>query len=339
MHCVSRVVFTGAPGQSYRLETTLAFPARVRSYMSREGGRESERRSLYRFGGAWWLLEPGVGTSVPVPEDQRDGARLELALREAILLWPKGARWEPVAGPGDARLRSPLPEGGALLRPAAPGDAPPETLWAVNAAGEEVARYASLRWEPVDGGRWRPRALTFLAGGEAVWSETVLEVDTRAGFVDAWFQPPDRKTVGSPDAFDRILDPATWQRRETFDPPLPVDQAIARGADLRSKVSVPEGRGLDGDLCLELDEGARVVAVVWRISRVGAEAPPNGWARSEGGPAACLHLRDLEALTPELLLELRTVVGGGEAPPPVLRIPPGASSEARGRLVQAWPRG
>jgi len=339
VHSVSRVVFASVPEQSYRLETTLAFPARVRSYMAREGGGDGERRSLYRFGEAWWLLEPGKATSVPVPGEQRDGARLELALREAILLWPKGASWEPDPAAPDARLRSPLAGGGALVRPAGAGSAPPDLLWVVDAAGDEVARFADLRWEPADGGRWRPLELTFLAGGGKVWSETMLEVDRQAAFVDAWFQPPDRKAARSPDAFERILDSATWQRRERLDPPLAIAPAIERAESLRARVTPPAGRRLDRDLHLELDEEARVSAIVWRVSRVGSEAPPQGWVRVSGGAAACVRLPDLGALTPELLLELRTLVGSGAGgvPAAALRIPEGAGPQASGLLVQAWP--
>lgn len=341
IHAVSRVVFDSAPDDPHRLATTLGFPDRVRTELSREGGRASDRSLAYRYGRSFWTLAHGSDASGAVADARREFLAHEFALRRALLLWPDGHAWSEPDEAGTRSAELALPDGRARL--VATGhagddeatDAPPARLAMVDREGRERVRFEALVWER-EQARWRPRSGRYAIDDRPVWTETFLLVDRRARLVDAWFVPPDRRDVARADVDRRIasldLRPGLVRRRALAGEP-DLAEALERARELLAKTTPPPGHRLARDLHVELDAEGRPRAVsVWM--EPWSESPPAGWEAFPGGPALGRWLPVPEAARGEALAELirSADAQAGDAPRLHLRVAERADGTVTARV-------
>ena len=187
----SSVRFTSAPNEPYDLAVSYAFPARCRFVLSGAHGR-NER---FRLGSTFFGRDvQTAGTAKPVPsylvtEAVRADNQLDMALREATLLWPDGI---PFEGRGTT-FTAKVDDIGILMATVDEATGRPTRMRVLGANGKVGAELRDIVWSAAkDGGRSWPRSLTFAAGGEVVWKETITAVEDGWLFADAWFLPPDR---------------------------------------------------------------------------------------------------------------------------------------------------
>ncbi len=317
LFCASRLVYTSAPEAPHRFESVYIYPDRVRWYRGVEGSRPLLRDVLYRFGTSFHHLEKnGSRSRVIVPGQEQDELLVQMELRRALLAWPIGFDW--TTSPSEPDVRTAVLKGGD-------GTALGAELWAeldgkrpvrigVHAPdGTEREALEVLAWD-ADG---RPLELRASVAGEAVWTEKIESLHTRVSFLDAFFQPPDRRAgrglvVGGQAVHSLDVQPFTFRRIEL---PAETDwEAALEAFEVeRERLASTVEAGLDPVPTIELDDQAQPRALLVRLVEAATPAP-QGWTTSTERPGLFFYRLPFDALDPGRLQALRKARPQGAHP-------------------------
>ena len=238
---LSRVTFEAAPEEPHELALSLAFPARSRLTLESADGRVER----YQLGDTWFgqdITAGGLATrrqSFLLAGEDRDEARLDIALRRALFLWPDGPEF---TGAGTT-FTSKVEGLGVLLALVDEDSGRPRSIRAIGRRGKVIAELRDVTWT-TGGERAWPKTLVFAAGGKALWSEVVERVEDEWLFADTWFLPSDRIAgmVGRPiDATlrMRVVEEA-WTARSVLPPGTTreraLDLALERWSSVRDRL-------------------------------------------------------------------------------------------------------
>jgi len=320
VHCSSTITLDAQPDSPLRLETTYAFPDRVRWSMSNAKATDPrQRRQWFRFGTALWRIDPGSERSIPSPPEERALTLLQMELRRVALVWPADLEWTTAEGIATARLAG-LGELRAELD-AATGRPSALELRVLEegdgAAGEpsHVERFEELRWREQAEREW-PSSWVISVDGARVGRETFDELRPGGRYLDAYFQPVDRR--------DSSAAPAAETRKIALAPRIARRKALEAGVGWPAafatadeelercrKALAGSGWHLSTHPAFEVDREGRPTAVVLRLEE-GTEGPlPEGWQRLEGGEGLSVLMRGLRGLTAARLEDLATEIPAG----------------------------
>lgn len=267
---LSRVTFEAAPEEPHELALSLAFPARSRLTLESADGRVER----YQLGDTWFGLDITAGAlarrrpSFLLTGKDRDEARLDIALRRALFLWPNGPEF---TGAGTT-FTSKVEGLGMLLATVDEESGRPRSIRAIRRNGKVIAELRDVVWTSGGERAW-PKSLVFAAGGKMLWSEVVERVEDEWLFADTWFLPSDRIAgmVGHPiDATlrMRVVDEA-WTTRSVLPPGTTresaLDLALERWSSLRDRLGEQDLK-IGVAVSIELDERRMPVAVFVEIA-------------------------------------------------------------------------
>ncbi len=328
------VHFPGDTAAAHDLDYTTVFPDRARLWLGLRGDDGLHRRIFYRYGEQAYQIPDQSKQSLDIadegPEAQAWILR-ELALRNALFLFPDGLAWEPRAdGDGNPQEHAQgrawqAPLDGGLGRLEAETDAAGQ-LVLMRSIGADGTPWSTLK---VTAHRdafersWPARIERSEPDGRVSWLETVVDLDVRVYAIDDFFRPPDRRAESAPrpgrEPWPQDLEPAV-ERRLPFEANS-LARALERSEDLRAAAgdALPEGFALAPDRILELDPSGLPIAVMLRLAGPTArDAPwPDGWSlRAE---QAGLTLGGIEP-------PLEPALAGGLRERFLAHVPPGASA-------------
>jgi len=330
----SRIVYAEAPDRPHELIAAYVFPDRARWWIALEG--EPDQRVLsYRRGVECFAMDSGSASSHRLEGAAREDWLRRCELRRALMLWPEGFAWrgaetDRLAEMGAlGALRAELDERGTLV-----------SMSSLDARGKTLERYDRLVWREEQGRRW-PASLAFSFEGEAVWTETVLSVQTPVRFLDSFFVPPDRR----PDS--AAAGTAQGEMLEVDLPPVTLRRVpLARGLDWEGTLAdvkrlfgrtraelAPLGLALDERFTIELTPGGQPSAVLLRL-KARAATPPSGWEAVGERTAFSVLLPGPPPIDPSVLRAmLARVPAGAEAEAFYVRFSPPESKTRRLQVV------
>lgn len=299
----SAITFVALPDRLHTLEWIQAFPLRSRSSLAAidtPGGR----RLRYEFGSRHWDIAPGSGTSVPLAPDDGQSAAREFALRRAYWAWPAGLDWQDE----DSRRRCELGSLGSLSAEDFE-DGRPTSLRSLTPDGAEDQALRNIRWEERDGRVW-PVSAELWTGPDQIWSERLVAVETRQRFLDAFFQPPDRRPPGRDQgslvvAPRPVQLPPVWVRTRPLGPGEDGWTSTGSWAERQQLAQGLEGSGWTLGLVpdLQLDENGKPEALRWTAA--GGEDDPagrilraHGWRPDASSGAIACPLQRVSELHP-----------------------------------------
>lgn len=312
LFCVSEIRYVSAPDRPHRMEVTFSFPGRARCYLTEINAPTGARVGLYLRGERGFMVPAETAQSVELLGAKLDQLRMQLALRQATLLWPDGFAW---TGEGNERTTN-LGTLGRLVA-ALDSNGRPQSIHSEDAVGRELERYAALTWK-VRGSRTFPASTTFEVGGESVWNEEFQTIETAVHVVDTFFLPVDRRqvSVGRAGPASRVQGvdvPTVVVRRvelKATDWAGAVDQARSARASVSRDVE-RLGLQLEEGCILELSESARPVQCVLRLTESRCP-PPEGWSVEPGSAALSLAVARPDEITPDLIAAVAALAPEGE---------------------------
>jgi hypothetical protein len=293
----------------------------------------------YRFGGRAFHVPAGSASSLELLGEDLAVELRRMELRGALLPWDASA-WT-IDGSGAARQILAQPAGSAdtsgavslgELRASLDADGRPRSIGACAPDGSEQERLVVAGWRVEAGWSWPERAELWV-GDQRIWSERLIELSTRARYLDVFFAPPDRAAElcppadGLPGAPRPVLLPAVLELVSALDAGADLAAARTRAGELRAELAPELARwslALDPSERFELGGDLRPVAVVLRLASEPAGAPP-GWSRT--------------AEATGWQLELEPGAAPGRADLERLRAAFGATDPSSIRLEDALPRG
>jgi hypothetical protein len=308
-----QVTFRAAPDEPEDFEATYVFPDRARWSLSLPGAAGGPRQIWSRLGRRAWTRDPGAPRARELAGEDRDTAILQMELRRAAYLWPDGLEWGAAEG---GTRRAPV------LRCAAAGEARVgELVAALDAAGKPLrieargtdgASQEALSihaWTEVQGRAW-PQRLTLQQGDDAVWEEELVRVETRVGFGDLFFLPPEERPAGGGSALGekRVLsmdlNGFTFRACELEGDSWDAWTACAeaRAAEEQERLA-PLGLALDPVPTFELGPDGKPTRIWLRLALRQAR-PPEGWNNTPDRPGLALLVEDPTRLDRELLAVL-----------------------------------
>ncbi len=312
----STITFAANPERPHTLEWILAFPQRSRSSLA-AADTPGGRRLTYEFGSQHWSIAPGSGTSVPLAPDDALFAAREFALRRAFWAWPADHDWQE-EGPSRSCDLGPL----GRLSAGDFEDGRPTTLRSLQPDGAEDQALRNIRWEDRDGRIW-PVSAELWSGPDQVWVERLVAVETRQRFLDAFFQPPDRRRAGR-DQGSLVVTPrpvqlpAAWVRSRPLNPGEDGWTSAGSWSERKQLAQGLEGSGwtLGAVPDLLLDEDGKPKALRWAVT--GGETGPterilraHGWRPEAGTSAIACPVKRLTDLHPAVWSATRRRAFGG----------------------------
>ncbi len=292
----SRIVFEREPGKVHTLSATFLFPDRARLCLSLEEDKRLERVILYRAGARGFSIDQSVATSKEIVGEELESLFLQTELRRALFLYPDGFAW---SAEGPVRAAD-LGKQGQFVLQLGP-DGLPLSIASFDAAGNRAELLDAIAWKQ-KGARYFPSHFRLNVGGEPIWNEDVLEVETALDYIDDYFLPPDRRAQDVPagkapsdPAIAAIDLPAQWELRVALPhAAASLDEARA-AAEALTTTWRDRGVGLQSDTVLELDREGRVAACLL-YSRDAGAAPAESWKLRPERPAWSMALASVEAL-------------------------------------------
>jgi hypothetical protein len=207
----SLIEFKALPNSPHRLTSTYGFPERARWYIEPAKASTGQRSVRYRSGPQVWELFPGESEAARYQEGQELQAFLQLELRRAALLWPRGVNWETNSADGvkgTGSLRATAQEVGAL----------PSSI-ASEIDGVLFEEFRDIEWVEGPLGQ-RPMRWTLYHQGAEVWTEKIERFHTNIRYVDGHFLPPHLRDLPGEESSGAILlaeVPARVRRRVRLD--------------------------------------------------------------------------------------------------------------------------
>jgi hypothetical protein len=305
VRCRSTLDFGGAKNH---FEALYVFPDRARWVF--EALDRSSRVTIYRSGPR--VYQVASGPSTEMEDAGRDTVVLQMELRRAALLWPRGFDWQPHESERRAAVHlSTCCPGEPIGTLVATGFTAgrPARIEARNGEGVTIEAIEILGWKEHGDSPWPERLR--VSGGSGAFEESVEELDTRVRYLDLAFLPGDRRgrPAGDPSLMAGERTPSVSAR---FVLPRGLDWEAARAradelfSSLRERLGAA-GPDLDPVPSFELDGEGHLVACRIRLRTVVA-APPQGFEPREGGAGLFLFLTAPEQLTGAALTRLRGAV-------------------------------
>lgn len=320
VYCTSTITLDAHPDSPLRLETTYAFPDRVRWLMSNANGTDPrQRRQWFRFGTSLWRIDPGSERSVPSPPEERTLTLLQMELRRVALIWPADLEW--IAGDGVCTVR--LAGLGELRAELDAATGRPSALELRVLEESEGSTGKPLRTERFEGILWReqakrewPSSWVISVDGERIGRETFDELRPGGRYLDAYFQPVDRRdSSAAPAAEARAIALAPRVARRTALEAGTSWPAAFTAADEEvercRKALAGSGWHLSTHPAFELDREGRPIAVVLRLEEGTEGPPPEGWRRLEGGEGLSVLMQGLRGVNAAQLEDLATRIPAG----------------------------
>ena len=187
----SEVRFAATPDDPYQLVASFGIPDRARVVLSNQNG------SFGRFQLGAKVFGRDVQAGNEAASYVLAGAAvretlIDIELRRALFLWPDDPRF---VGAGRTYTTK-VGDFGVLMATVDEDTGLPSKIESFGREGGAGAAFEAIEWEARgENGRARPTSLTFAAGGQAIWTETIQEVKTDWRFADTWFLPADRLTA------------------------------------------------------------------------------------------------------------------------------------------------
>lgn len=330
----STIVYEGHPELLHRLQVTYAFPDRSRWWLGVIDEAAPRRRMLFESGESLCALESGATASRELVDSERTDARMQLGMRRALFAWPHGQEWKRAGRVATCALGSI----GTLEAHFASDEAQePDVLAFSDVKGTRVDEYRAIAWrKPTPGDKAWPTRLELWHAGAKVWTETVLEVDTRTRSVDSFFVPPDRREGAS----GRALEPGSVramdlpeQRTRRFPLAANTSWDVARDEYARLCAKVGEelkarGLALENRATFEVSDSLTPTAVVLRLapttpaSAVTKEVDEQ-WPRTPERPAMATFVTGLAEVAPGRMIPLRDALPADAVPgTPYVRFDP-----------------
>jgi hypothetical protein len=290
----SLIEFKALPNSPHRLTSTYGFPERARWYIEPAKASTGQRSVRYRSGPQVWELFPGESEAARYQEGQELQAFLQLELRRAALLWPRGVNWETnsadgVKGTGITATHAPK-TGGSLRATAQEVGALPSSI-ASEIDGVLFEEFRDIKWIEGPLGQ-RPMRWTLYHQGAEVWTEKIERFHTNIRYVDGHFLPPHLRDLPGEESSGAILlaeVPARVRRRVPLSE-MSWEAAIEEAQRLISasiKLRLPGV--MDQDPVFELDDSGLPSALIMRLILTDPSIP-EGWEEAPGESALSLLL-------------------------------------------------
>lgn len=319
----STVHFAAPDIPDLQLAFTYVFPGRARLWIGSGDGTKIKRRLYYAHGEELFVIPDRSSRSIDLAaqgEVAEFEFRRDIALRQALFLFPDGHTWDPLDGePSEDTARRVRTELGQLGSLVAETDARERCvrMTALDAAGQTIGSMKVTGHRQAWGRTWPRTIERYEPGGSLWWTETVEHLDVQVFLIDDFFLPPDRRLPeGELPTSDR---PRPDDLPGAFERSLPLDvdsleEALERAPGLRAEVGSGLGPGLNlaDELVFELSESGAPSALVLRLE--------TGPRKPESRPPGFSYRGEVPVL---MLLDV------AERPSPALR----------GRLLEQLPQG
>ena len=293
----SLIEFSAPPDSPHRLTSTYGFPERARWYLEPAGATTGQRSVRYRSGPQVWELFPGASEAARYQDEQELHAFLQLELRRAALMWPRGIKWTEENEPDrDVKTFTHQLKIGGTLRATLAGAERLPSSFSSEIDGTPLEAYRAVKWGDGPLGE-RPISWTLWHRDAEIWVETIerLHIDIR--YVDGHFLPPHLRELPG-DSMDSAALLAEVPARVRKKQPLSarswaeaIPEAVGLISDL-TEFSLPGV--LDKDPVFELNESGLPTALFLRIVLNETVTLPDGWEEAPGESALSLMLSDGE---------------------------------------------
>ena len=292
----SLIEFKALPDSPHRLTSTYGFPERARWYLEPARAATGQRSVRYRSGPQVWELFPGGSEAARYQAEQELHAFLQLELRRAAMMWPRGVEWVfgTVTGPdGEVKIATHDLKTGGSLKATLKGESSLPISFSSEIDGAVFEEYQAVDWGEGALGQ-RPMSWTLCYQGAEVWVETIERFHTDIRYVDGHFLPPHlRELPGDGESSSILLGevPARVRKRQ------PLSATTWEGAisEAKSLISSTTKLGLPGvidqDPVFELNEHSLPSALFLRLILTG-QVLPEGWEEAPGESALSLMLPD-----------------------------------------------
>ena len=303
----SLIEFSALPDSPHRLTSTYGFPERARWYLEPAGATTGQRSVRYRSGPQVWELFPGASEAARYQDEQELHAFLQLELRRAALMWPRGIKWTEENEPDrDVKTFTHQLKIGGTLRATLAGAERLPSSFSSEIDGTPLEAYRAVKWGDGPLGE-RPISWTLWHRDVEIWVETIerLHIDIR--YVDGHFLPPHlrelpRDSEGGATLLGEV--PARVRKRQ----PLfarswaeAIPEAVGLISDL-TELGLPGV--IDKDPVFELDESGLPAALFLRIV-LNETTLPDGWEEAPGESALSLMLSDGDTPTAAAITRLQ----------------------------------
>lgn len=187
----SRIDFEALPDSPHRVSATYTFPDRARWHIEPANASTGQRTVIYRSGPQAWGLTPGSGEAVRAHADDEARVLLQLELRRAAMIWPRGVEWRDghTETQGVQVRIAEVETGGLLGARSETSSSTPSSFYSELPGGGTFEELRDLEWTDGPLGL-RPERWTLFSGGAVVWTETIESMDTSVRYVDGHFLPP-----------------------------------------------------------------------------------------------------------------------------------------------------
>ena len=191
LKATSEVRFSSSPSDPYELVASFGIPDRARVVLANENGSFGR----FQLGSRVFGRDIGPGSDAASFVMEGEGLRetlLDIELRRALFLWPDAPRFTGAGRTLTAKIR----DFGVLMATVDESTGLPTKIQSFGQDGNAGAEFNAIQWTAAGKAeRARPESLTFAAGGQAIWTETIQGVQTDWRFADTWFLPADRLTA------------------------------------------------------------------------------------------------------------------------------------------------